>query len=76
MAALLVGCAAADASGSRLCSQYEPHADFSNLTWPYLRDVALGAREADACEALRARGPLLAEVHGSAVRRRQGCCVL
>jgi hypothetical protein len=56
------------------CTQFEEPTDFRDVTWPFLRNVAL-AGTADgvdngACDAIRKRGRLLAEVHANAVRAR------
>ena len=47
-------------------SQFAEPTDLRDVTWPYLRDVAQAAD--GACNAIRERGRLLAEVHANAVR--------
>jgi hypothetical protein len=47
-------------------AQFAEPTDFRDVTWPFLRDVAQAAD--GACDAIRERGRLLAEVHANAVR--------
>ena len=51
-------------------SQFAEPTDFRDVTWPFLRDVAQAAD--GACDAIRERGRLLAEVHANAVRAKFG----